>query len=900
MPGLPDEVALILDRMMAKNPRARYQNAGELVQHLLTAAKHLQVGAEVPEGVLFVETPLPRTGGGRPYLLVALAVAAVAALLWSLEQPTTTPTPTNKTTRPPVVERHEDPKEVKKDGRRDKPPPEVSPRIVRTPDETPQAERLFDADDVTAEKLIAWLNDNRDARNIHIKLANDVKLEVRDKSFNGLVVNADRVTIEPKNPQTRPTIQLDYVGGPVTPCAALTVRAHRATINGIRFLVDAKVCTATLVGLQLEIGDTHQVTGCLFVQANPKEANELTSLLVVADGNQPKLELSQDFFLGYRRLQVKDEPVEVGGQNAVCRKGPVSIRANNCPFGPHATTFCLEGGKEALALEHCSVMLGEHSTVFALLPDSQARLTTDSCLFARIQRNLPKGDGATLIRLPNNSDAVDYSGRDNGYVLDTYLAVPENGASKINLREFQNYLAGRNASDASAIALDFIPFKDVRYLARPAEAVQAFQPYRDMEELRPSDRPGEHLIGVEVLGGEFLAKGLPDAVKRAKPEVSKKLYVDTGPDKKDSQWGIYSTLEDAVNSALPGDTIFIRHNGELTERTIRLENAKIDLTIKPAPDYKPILTLDASEDLDSSLFRLHGGKVQFEGLEILLRPRKAFRSQSFLTMLGDGQASFKDCVVTLDQGVFGSTPLSMVLLPDPSSAMKMDPPTPRVDGLKPHLSFTNCFVRGTGDLIANHTGRPFDLEATRSLIALTGSLCHVYIAGNTAPSAQPSVLRLERTTTFLGEHLLHVQGKNVTDIDKLPLHQIVAAECLFLPRDNRQPLIRFESKDSDGDTESVKEKLKEKLVWESEKPNAFGTFDTLLTHWQTGEAEQKIDLADWSKFGKNKLRVPLADPKAMETPVPKLTPTQLRSGDPNDFGADPATLQKLLIAPVPR
>ena len=30
IPGLPDEVALILDRMMAKNPRQRYQSAGEL------------------------------------------------------------------------------------------------------------------------------------------------------------------------------------------------------------------------------------------------------------------------------------------------------------------------------------------------------------------------------------------------------------------------------------------------------------------------------------------------------------------------------------------------------------------------------------------------------------------------------------------------------------------------------------------------------------------------------------------------------------------------------------------------------------------------------------------------------------------------------------------------------
>ena len=91
VPGLPDEVVLILDRMMAKDPRFRYQSAGELVQHLLTAAKHLQVGAEVPEGVLFVEAPLPHTTTSRPYLPVGLAVAVVGALLWFLDQPAANP-----------------------------------------------------------------------------------------------------------------------------------------------------------------------------------------------------------------------------------------------------------------------------------------------------------------------------------------------------------------------------------------------------------------------------------------------------------------------------------------------------------------------------------------------------------------------------------------------------------------------------------------------------------------------------------------------------------------------------------------------------------------------------------------------------------------------------------------
>ena len=41
VPGLPDEVAVILDRMMAKKPQDRYQSPEQLVHHLLLAARKL-------------------------------------------------------------------------------------------------------------------------------------------------------------------------------------------------------------------------------------------------------------------------------------------------------------------------------------------------------------------------------------------------------------------------------------------------------------------------------------------------------------------------------------------------------------------------------------------------------------------------------------------------------------------------------------------------------------------------------------------------------------------------------------------------------------------------------------------------------------------------------------------
>ncbi len=907
VPGLPDEVVLILDRMMAKDPRFRYQNAGELVQHLLTAAKHLQVGAEVPEGVLFVEAPLPRTATRKPYLLVGLAVAVVVALLWSLDQPAANP-------RPAVVRQDnaliqgDDKKNERKDERRVPTPPR-DPKTGRS-DPVPvafQQERLYDEDDVTAEKLLAWLHarKNEGARNLRIKLAKEITLEVRDKSFTGLVVDADRVTIEAKSHSARPIIRLvNFGASPTAGCAALTVRANQATITGIRFFVDGRESgsDAPLVGLQLSGGDQHKVSECDFIQCNPAKENQLNSLVVAAEGKVPRVDLSTSLFVGYKKFTTSD-PVIVGGQNAVFVKGPSAINAVNCLFGPHTTTFGLEGKNEALSLENCSIMLGNDSTAFNLLPNALVRLTTLACLIGSSESPPLEGGGATLIRLGRGSDLPAYSG-DNGYFnIQTFL-LPPDGEGKISLAELNSYF-GVNSSDTSKV-FSSAPWEEEKPLTNYDEAARAFLPYLDLEELR---RSGDHLLGAEIVEGKLLTEGLPKAVKRALPKDSHTRYVQ--PRKDDSKWGIYSTLEAAVAASNSGDTIFLRYNGELAEQKLEFKKSELELlTIKRGEGYRPVLTFGATTgEKESSFIRLLSGKIQlhFEGVEILLRPRAEFLTQSLLAFFGDAQVTFKDCVITLDQGNFPATSLAVASFPDPrNSMMKMEPTTPRVEGQKPHLTFTNCFVRGTGDLVRNQSGRAFDLDANRSLIALSGSLCSVDVTAITGPSGLASVLRLDRTTTFLGEQLLRVQGKEVKDLNKVPVHQVVASECLFLPARSGQPLVRFETQDSDAD--GLEDKLKGIVQWETGKANAYGTFDPLLSHWQLGETEKRLDLGDWKSFtganlSQSKFREPAADASAQKTPFSSLIPAQLpalRAGEQLIFGAEVPALPKPLPVPKPR
>src|SRR5208283_2314250 len=54
-PDIPDEVAAILARMMAKDPGQRYQRPEHLVQHLLQVTQNQGSPGETPNSILFVD-----------------------------------------------------------------------------------------------------------------------------------------------------------------------------------------------------------------------------------------------------------------------------------------------------------------------------------------------------------------------------------------------------------------------------------------------------------------------------------------------------------------------------------------------------------------------------------------------------------------------------------------------------------------------------------------------------------------------------------------------------------------------------------------------------------------------------------------------------------------------------
>ena len=175
MPDLPDEVALILDRMMAKQPKDRYQTPEHLVHHLYLAAQKLGAAAEVPEGVLAVEAALPNPPGGRPLVLAALAAIAVVGLIFLIDSFST---PKQQSVQnPPVVASAANPSPELHEPRPGAPTqPNKTENTKPIPGVTPVADiPTFDVEKPSAGDLAEFFRKNKAAPEILVKL-DDVDL----------------------------------------------------------------------------------------------------------------------------------------------------------------------------------------------------------------------------------------------------------------------------------------------------------------------------------------------------------------------------------------------------------------------------------------------------------------------------------------------------------------------------------------------------------------------------------------------------------------------------------------------------------------------------------------------------------------------------------------------------
>jgi len=860
-PDIPDEVAAILARMMAKDVKARYQRPEHLVQHLLAAAQKLGATAELPEGVLYVDAALPEPPRVRPLVLAAVGVAAVVVLVLLFGSSNWTSigqnTPGDHLFAGPNGEVAKDPGEpgtqLQPNPNDGKSPPPARQRLIARDFDAPTMKDL-------AEAVLA----NPDAEEFNFALGGDLMLsggDEADAAFT-LLVPGRKLILRAKDPRKPPTLVIPYDPRhkPSSRWTGLLLGGDEVTLRDLRIVIDAKQSSARMAGVVLQ-GKRNKLVNCEFFQYQPSfaDSERLTSLLVdgTHPGPKPSVTLESCVFLGPHEAPIplldgeerraKPTPEEFakdiayGGQDAVTVAGAASIQAENCAFGPHASLFTFEGGSQTTSkatIQHCTALASSGEWSAFRFADGAAcdSLELRHCLFTRPDGIAPAAGGimmearkAVLIRQAGLA-RVRYEGFDNRYYrLDGFWARPGEDLSATTLQEFQSEAARQGGKEIGGSLLGDAPW----YLDRPLDPLQlsvtagslrdAFKLKDAIKELRDVDRPSA-LVGIDrALWGDTRDK-LPD-LDPVKPALTRKpLVVD--PTINVSGNGVFRTLNIALDEANPGDVVLIKVNGELKLKLARLEKASVDITIKPYPDYHPILTLDETSDPDAALFTLIDGKLTLDGLEIRLQPpnRTNFKAQAVVKIAQDGACTFNKCVITLRNP--RNADLAVVSLVDPAGVMKMDKPEtrPARTGANAHVTFQDCFVRGEGELVWVRSSRPFDLDCANSLIALTGSLLNIEAARDDAPAAvagQSANVKLSHLTAFLGGYLVRLKaGRDLKSL--VPVHCKPITDCLFVAADKKTTLIHLDGPSASDD------KMKTLVQWEGGKNNYYSDFDHML------------------------------------------------------------------------
>lgn len=929
-PEIPDEVTAILARMMAKDPRERYQRAEHLVQHLIQVAQKLGAAADTPEGVLFVDAPLPNPPRPRPLLLAGTAVGTLLVLLivlgvFSNNGPTADEAFSNGSGGTVSV-----PPEGKGRAEASAQAPTGDP--VRKKDEVTPPKRSQPFEAATARAAIDYLQTASDPEGAprqaeaQLILTGDFDLGGEGRGDDGMALpslrfRGHKLVVRSRDRDKPATIRLTDDGrSPLAPTlwALLTLDCDVVELRGVRLVVDARLADArlpdtVLACLSLGHGQDYTIENCEFIQVrplDPSSAARLTAVVVdtsARNGNvKTPLLLKSCYFAGAERALLGPDKgpddwsltgVDRGGLEAIAVNGPVRLHALSCAFAPHNSLFALQGaGKDALEvkLDNCSALLSGDSSVFALKSGTYANLQAEHCLFSRpgTGSDAAARKQAVLIRQTDEPTGLaTYHGSDNRYHrLDAFWLRADNPLE--TWTEFQTALGKNDDSFAQTDNpwKNDDPLKLLEHLDRK-QLRDAFQVNTQLAELRERrDGRSTRLVGIDqppATWGTSYDTGLAALERKTGTTVVR--IVD--PRVTESGQGKYPSLSQAILDARPGDEILIRHTGRLVERPIRLEKADIDITIRPEAGSHPILVLDEANtaDREAALFRIHNGKVKLEGLEFQLSPHLDFASQSLAAVFGDGQCLFKDCVMTLDTGG-KAVPLAVVRIDDAASIMKPARPGDR----RAAVRFDDCFVRGDGDLVAVRSSRAFDLGAENLLAVLSGSLLNVDgNRDNLAPPAAGQAIHVElgHVTASLGGHVVRLQaGRDARGL--LPIQADQVSDSLFASTSGKS-LVHLDGPDATED------RLRTLLGWKG-KHNAYANFTQMvdqqprdtgaMPQFLWGQKEWKNNYERDAQFNPMRfMDAPMADD------LPRALPTQFKlkvEGEPSGYGAEVEQLPK--------
>jgi serine/threonine protein kinase len=794
-PEIPDEIVMILGKMMAKDPADRYQRPIHLVQHMMQAAQQVGAADDLPEGVLFVDAILPGKPRSRPAVMIGLALAAlvVVTLLVSLAPNSNFSGGTNAPTPPG------DEKKI----------PQANADSGHAPgDLTASTPVRFHPVTNDLAELKHLLEDNSSPE-INSALSENIDLGSAGLTFQG---SSDQtIFLKSEDPEHR-TLKFEYTkkGSPV----GLTLEGRKQVVfKRIKFVIDSKF-TPLRPAAGLAIRDVKHVKfeQCIFIQnvckiTSAPDRTPLASILIDAPENsRPIVDFIGCSFDGNR---------ETGGHVAVAINGPATVNVTDCAFRPHAAFFHFRdkcnNTDTALVIQHCTGFV-ETGPVFHFSKDASAQVSVDQSLFARLGRGIDGSPG--LIYLVGDKP-IQYNGRQVRYYnLDSLLQKVKDKQAITKIDKFQEYLKENNngSSDVNALDLAASPFQLTDPLAS-SDPLLAFQ-------LKPQYH--EQHLGLRTSWAGDMPAPLGPLVKAGKKVID--------PDDGRRIPGEFSNVAAALSEAQDGDVIYIKH-GE--SRTVAVPSATlragIFVTLKPYEGFRPILVLEKSiEKRESALFEVQKkSRLHFENMEFLLDPEAGYDRCSVVQMGGAAHVKFERCWFALK--ATNRVELSVVTFPDLDRTMKMDMPSPALST----VDFHECFVRGKGDVVALQGCRKLNVEMTNSLVVLDGSLLDIAAATKTMPMSEGVQWKMDRSSIFTKESLFALHSKTGTVLTET--HAKIK-DCLLVPLAPDQAVVLLEM--------SRDVKLSAYLKWDCEH-NYYANFEIdKLREWKDHVPEMIMDGAD--------------------------------------------------------
>jgi serine/threonine protein kinase len=833
-PEIPDEVAAILARMMAKEPKDRYQRPDVLVQHLLSVAGKLSGGssAVARSDVLFVDSILPSPPRIRPMFVMAAGALLVIVLI-AILGPYLTSDSTDTGT-PGFVP----PSGANSDGPRTATLPGSSKNLRDVPKGMPATPHRVVKN---VQELRELSGEEREGIVLLEDGVYDLSALAGDGADTpgGLTFSNCNLTLQAQR-DARPVLRWSGRGSGERTPAALTIAGGQVVLAGIRFELDQRGETAGPVALAVRGG--HVVCrDCEFSQ----QFSNRTAASPTVKTARAGAPLSAGNRVEFRHC------IFYGGGRALDLDDTEWFVVEHCAFGEYDEPIHLKGsgaGKTLATIAESSFLVGSGPFLWA---DSRRTLQIDlsrcvcSHLAADDAQPLPAlfvfgHDQFERCRLQSQDNCFHRLGalvaRLNEEGVQETVAVKPSDLAKLPI----------DSHDAGSLSIEETPWQDPDPIQRLASAtresaLEAFRLKTKLAALRRSD--AAKILGPLELVGQPLYANLEPIAGDASSGTPRPNFKELFVDGVGGQPGTYPNLASALSAADYEDevevVITIKWSGPLQVRPLELGSRR--MTIRAAAGFTPELAFhpdsDPGADGDAALFRVRDGSLTLENLRFRIQPtlKENAKLQSLLAVTGTGRGRLKSCLATLvgsdDQKV------ALASVADPTGAMMgMGGKTPRA-GI-PALELEDCLVRGQGDLITVRASRPYRLDVKNALVVLNGSFLSV--EGNKREATMPTdgaMVSLERVTAFVSQHLvlLHATAERPLHV---PLRVSSATTCLFASAEEN-PLLRVDGPDSE-------QELKRRLTWQGKK-NFYSTAGSILV-WQPlgmGEMPHKYDRDRW-------------------------------------------------------